>query len=382
MREHNERLVLSLVRRQGPKAKSEIARTTGLSAQTVSVIMRGLEAEGLLQKGDPVRGKVGQPSVPMRLAEDGAYFFGLKIGRRSADLVLTNFLGKVIARVHLTHRHPTPDATIRFARDAMEQLAGQLDPADRGRIAGLGIAIPFQLWDWAKVMGLAPEKMAEWQTRDIRAELQEVVEFPVFLQNDASCACGAELVFGPPETPQDFLYFYIGFFVGGGVVLNSALYTGRTGNAAALGSLPVPDGAGGSRQLIDVASLAELERMLEIRGRDANSLWETPTSWLTGDDVLEEWIAAAARGLAYAVAAASAVIDFEAALIDGWMPAPVRTRLVQETRTALGLVNLAGLTPPALREGSIGPDARALGAASLPLSERFLVSRHVFQSAG
>ena len=43
MREQNERLVLSLVRQHGALAKSDIARITGLSAQTVSVIMRALE---------------------------------------------------------------------------------------------------------------------------------------------------------------------------------------------------------------------------------------------------------------------------------------------------------------------------------------------------
>ena len=82
MRAYNERLVLSIVRRDDGLAKSDIARLTGLSAQTVSVIVRGLEADGLLMRGEPVRGKIGQPSVPMRLVPEGAFFFGLKIGRR------------------------------------------------------------------------------------------------------------------------------------------------------------------------------------------------------------------------------------------------------------------------------------------------------------
>ena len=86
MRAHNERLVLSLIRKHGPMAKAAIARITGLSAQTVSVIMRALEADGLLVKGEPVRGKVGQPSVPMGLRAEGAYFLGLKVGRRSVEL--------------------------------------------------------------------------------------------------------------------------------------------------------------------------------------------------------------------------------------------------------------------------------------------------------
>ena len=65
MRARNERLVLSILRRQGALPKAEIARKTGLSAQTVSVIMRALEQDGLLEKGEKQRGKVGQPSIPM-----------------------------------------------------------------------------------------------------------------------------------------------------------------------------------------------------------------------------------------------------------------------------------------------------------------------------
>lgn len=80
MRARNERLVLSLVRRHQALAKSEIARMTGLSAQTVSVIMRLLEKDGLLLRGEPVRGKVGQPSVPMRLNPDGAFSLGSRSG--------------------------------------------------------------------------------------------------------------------------------------------------------------------------------------------------------------------------------------------------------------------------------------------------------------
>ena len=77
MRDYNERLVLSLVRQHSALAKTDIARMTGLSAQTVSVIMRALEQDGLLLRGAPLRGKIGQPSIPMSLAADGAFFLGL-----------------------------------------------------------------------------------------------------------------------------------------------------------------------------------------------------------------------------------------------------------------------------------------------------------------
>ena len=67
---YNERLALSLIRQYGQLPKAEIARLTGLSAQTVSVIVRQLERDKLVIKGEKQRGKVGQPLVPFRLNPD------------------------------------------------------------------------------------------------------------------------------------------------------------------------------------------------------------------------------------------------------------------------------------------------------------------------
>ena len=118
----------------------------------------------------------------------------------------------------------------------------------RSRIAGIGIGMPFRLWDWVEEIGAPTEVMDAWRTTDVRARIEEVCDFPVYLENDTTAACGAELVFGESEEARDFLYFYIGYFIGGGIVLNGSLYPGRSGNAGALGSMPVPanDGSGWS----------------------------------------------------------------------------------------------------------------------------------------
>ena len=57
MRLYNERLALSLIRRHGRLPKAEIARLTGLSAQTISIIIKQLEADGLLLKEKPKRAR-------------------------------------------------------------------------------------------------------------------------------------------------------------------------------------------------------------------------------------------------------------------------------------------------------------------------------------
>ncbi len=373
MRDQNERLVLSLLRQNGSLAKTEIARMTGLSAQTVSVIMRELEDEGLLLRRPPTRGKVGQPSIPMSLDPEGAYFIGLKIGRRSAELVLIDFLGNVRGMLQDSYRYPAPRSILDFVGSGITRLRAPLSKVQDRRIAGLGIAMPFELWNWADTAGAPREIMDEWRHSDIRADIQGLCDFPVYLQNDATAACGAELVFGNTGHLRDFIYFYIGAFAGGGVVLNGRLYSGPTGNAGAVGSMPVPGPDGRPTQLIDVASLAILERAINAKGREASYLWTSPEAWRDDKQEYEDWFCSAGAALAYAIVAAASLIDFEAAVIDGWMPASARATLVKAVQKSLSTIDVEGLHLPDVREGTVGVHARALGGASLPLSERFLV---------
>ena len=373
MRAQNERLVLTLIRRHGALAKAEIARLTGLSAQTVSVIMRSLEDEGLLLKGEPMRGKVGQPSVPMRLNPEGAYFLGLKVGRRSAEMILTDFLGQIIARRKQIYAYPDFSDVLAFSLDAVDELRLSLPADQRPRIAGLGIAIPFQLWDWARMIGVEPGKMAAWQSRDLLGELSGALDMQVYLQNDATSACSAELVFGTGEQPANFLHVFIGFFIGGGVVLNGTLFTGPTGNAGAIGPMPVVDLGGQQRQLMDLASLVVLERRLTEAGLDSGMLWDSPEGWDMPETLLNEWTAEAANAIARAAHSAMSVIDFEAIKIDGWMPENLRNALVREVRARFDGLDFTGLERPAVETGTVGADARSLGAASQPLLGRFLI---------
>lgn len=375
MRAYNERLVLSLVRQFGQLAKSRITQMTGLSAQTVSVIMRALEADGLLEKGAPVRGRVGQPSVPMNLRREGAFFLGLKVGRRSLELVLTDFLGTPEYQVRENYSHPTPDRVVQMANGAITRLLDGLSDERRSRVVGLGIALPFQLWDWAGHLGVDPTDMDGWRDRDIGNEIGAEWPFPVFVCNDASAACGAELVFGAQDKPRDFLYFYVGFFIGGGLVLDNALYTGQSGNAAAVGSTPVHSLDGRRTQLVDVASLVSLEAALVAHGGDGGMVWDDPLTWKLPAEVLDPWLDQTADGIAQAIFSSACLIDFQCVLIDGWLPADVREDLVRRVRLRLAAQPLPGVETPEVRAGTIGSDARSLGAASLPLSERFLVDR-------
>jgi predicted NBD/HSP70 family sugar kinase len=377
VRAYNERLVLSLVRSHEALSKAEIARASGLSAQTVSVIMRALEKDGLLLKGEPVRGKVGQPSVPMSLNPEGVFAFGLKIGRRSADMILMDFVGGVRARLRRIYAYPMPDEILAFVKESLASLEASMGKLQLSRLAGLGVAAPFELWNWADHVGAPAGEMDAWRGFDLRSEIQAITAYPVYLQNDATSACGAELMFGHGKAYTDYVYYFVGTFIGGGIVLNSSVFTGRTGTAGAIGPLPVRDETGKTRQLIDVASIFVLENLMKERGIDSRPLWYSASGWTDWGEPLDRWISSSAEALAQAIIAAASIVDFPAAIIDGGFPDWVRTRLVAATKTAIQRYDLQGIIVPDIIEGKVGDQARAIGAASLPLFARYLTDQTV-----
>ncbi len=381
MRANNERLILTLLRRDGALAKSDLSRLTGLSAQTISVIVRGLEEEGLLARGEPQRGRIGQPSIPMTLDPDGVFFIGLKIGRRRADLVLMDFAGAVRMENHLTYPYPLPGALMDFLKKGLDAIEDLLDARQRSRIAGIGIAAPFELWKWRDRLGAPKAEMEAWRTFSFTEAIAEISDLPVFIENDASCACSAENVLGRGSEFTSFAYFFVGSFVGGGVVLNDAMFTGRTGNAGAFGTLPVSPDRGRPRQLIDCASIFVLESMLKKAGIDPSPLWLQPDGWDGFEPHLAEWIDATAEGLALAAVSVCAVIDFEAVLIEGGFPERVKTRIVETARQKLAGLDTQGIAMPDIRAAAVGANARVLGAASLPLFARFLINHGLHESA-
>ncbi|HEY0920315.1 ROK family transcriptional regulator [Devosia sp.] len=387
VRLYNERLVLSLIRLHGGLPKADIARLTRLSPQTISIIMNQLTADGLLLKGSPQRGRIGQPSVPYSLNPEGALAFGLKIGRRSADLYLINFTGEVLQLLHETYAYPKPERVLAFARDGIERMLAQLPERLTRRIAGLGIAMPYEMWTWHEEIGAPKAEIDAWRTIDIRADIAGFCPWPVYFANDITAACAAELMFGGGGDHSDYLYVFIGSFIGGGLVLDGHLFPGRTQNAAALGSMPAPGarlgGSAKTPQLMNVASIYVLERKLHARGRNADVLWQSPDDW--GDalgPVLDEWIDEVAESVAFAVVAAIAVIDVETVIIDGAFPIAVRRRIIARTEEAISRVNRQGLSPFRLVEGSIGNAARAMGGASLPLLANFTQDREVLFKEG
>ena len=335
--------------------------------------MRSLEAEKLLRRGRAVKGKVGKPSIPMGLNPGGVYSLGLNIGRRSAELVLVDFTGKPLETLEASYAFPEIEVVFDFLRSGIARIH-KAWPRAASRTVGIGVARPNEIWNWLELVNAPEAAMQKWQDLDLSEEVSRVTGLEAFTQNDATSACVAEHLLGRGAAYSDFAYIFVGAFVGGGLVLNGKVIWGRSGNAAALGPLPVPDRTGGVTQLLNVASLHVLETALSGSGTDPARLRASPHDWSAFEPEVTGWIEQTAEYLGIAAASIASVVEVEAILIDGAMPLEVRERLLEATGLRFETLDLTGVQRPQIEPGLEGRNARSIGAELLPIQSKYFVT--------
>jgi predicted NBD/HSP70 family sugar kinase len=381
VRQYNERVVLQAIRQHGAMAGADLARLTRLTAQTVSLITKRLLDDGLLVKGDPVRGKVGQPSVPLALDADGAYSIGIKVGRRSMDLLLLDFAGAVRQRASLRYAFPDPDTLLPDITQQVKAFRKALPPARRERLQGIGIAAPLSLGGWHQLLDVDPAVADKWNRVDLSERVGRATGLPVHFVKDTAAACVAELVSGIGRNVRSFLYVFVDTFIGGGLVIDSHLRSGLHGNAGAVGSLALRQAAPGEAtppQLLSVASLFNLEAFYREAGLDTGAAVDERALQPPWEPHTRRWLEQAVPAIAVAVHNASCLLDLEGIVIDGSFARPLLAALLQRLDAALEAYSWEGVARPQLRAGTIGSDARALGGALLPLYANFAPDRDLF----
>ena len=343
LRADNERLVLSLIRSHGQLSRAQIAELSGLTAQTASVISRSLVDAGLLNAGAPVRGRIGQPYVPLSLNPKGAMFFGLRVDASKDTLALVDFTGAVVVEEARARRSRKLAAAADFAREAIDGIQAGLAPALRRRVQGIGVSVASAVSKAFKGDGdLA------WQEADeIFGQLAKRLDVAAHISSDAKAACSAELIYGLGGGLSDFAYVFVDDSIGGGLVHESQMRFSRGVSGSNIGKVLVLDKR---RRMVPLWTLAA-------------RLGEGSPDRAALDDL--------AHGIAHAVHSISAVASFDTVIIDGALSPTTRTQLVTSLKKHLSDMDADAPAHLAVREGSIARKSIAFGAACLPLVDRF-----------
>jgi predicted NBD/HSP70 family sugar kinase len=385
IRHYNERVVLEAIRKLGQASKAEIARRANLTPQAVAGIVDALTEAGYIAQIGKRHGQIGQPSVLYAPNPERAFSIGLHVGRRAFDSVLVNFAGETLHRITHEYAYPEPDKIAGLALADVQLLTARLAVHLRDRVVGIGVSIPYFLSGWQNDLGFPDHVVAAWASFNLPQYLIEHTKFEIYFENDASAAATAELVYGQGATERNFIYLYINTLIGGGLVLNGNIETGPHGNTAAFNTFPVSRSQlstvvppkGDFELLQNRASIFVLIRHLKANGVAINRVSELTVLGANAEPFLREWQEDCVGALAQAIIGAVSVVDTDVIIVDSILPPPILQQTVDMLAERLAALAPEGFITPAIRAGSIGVGAAAIGAAILPLYAIFAPNNDV-----
>ena len=367
----NERAVMTLIGLNPGVSNAELARRTGLGPQTTSRIVADLEARELVLRGEVLRGRRGQPATPLFLNPDGAFAIGIEIGWRHYEVLLFSMAGQTLTSIR--RAYAWPDFHTVFAAVAAEvaTIRAGMTALQASRLAGIGLASPSHIERHLDRVGAPAEQAALWHGADLAAEASRAIGAPVAWFNDGNAACWAEFIARPEPRPRALAYFQVGTLVGAGIATDGLLWEGRTGNAANLGAILVPDAQGRPAYLHTIASILALQQRIEAAGGALPPGEPTGWDWAALGAPAEAWLDDAGRALANAILNTRAVMELDLAVVDGVMPRPVVQRLLERVDHHLDAMPCFAADRPAVAMGRMGGAAAATGAAQLLLFHCF-----------
>ena len=284
-RRANLSLVLSLVHHSGALSRSEITRITGLNRSTIATLVGHLGELGLVyETAATTPAQIGRPS-PVVHATSSTAALAVNPEIDAVTIGLVGLGGQVVRKIRYeTEQPPSAREVANITAAIVEGMRTELEASYR--IVGIGVAVPGLTRADDGVVSYAPH--LGWHDEPIAEMIAEATGYPVSATNDASLGAGAELLFGAGRGCQDLIYLNGGASgIGGGVISNGVLRTGRNGYAGELGhTLVNSDGVachcGASGCLETEVSLARLQSLVGLVGADLEvverALHESPES--------------------------------------------------------------------------------------------------------
>ena len=235
-RAHNRAVVLQHLFQSGPESRAELARTTGLTRVTMSALVEDLINEGLVtEMGIEDRpGKVGKRATLVGLSENTWQIAAINLTNDgSLSGAILTLGGRVVSRLDMKSMLPTGTEGI----DVLTEFCRKVTDAAACQILGLGISSPGIIRPDG-VIEQAPNR--GWYDVPLARLLEQRLDLPVHVANDANCAALAEYTFGG-AAGDGMLRIVIGHGVGAGLVMSGALMQGSEDAAGEIGHVTIVD---------------------------------------------------------------------------------------------------------------------------------------------
>ncbi|MFE5121043.1 ROK family transcriptional regulator [Streptomyces sp. NPDC056669] len=402
LRRGNRSTLLRQLYFQGPVSRQELGTLTGLSSGSVSNVVGELLADALVEEAGSVESDGGRPRTLLRVAPGSGHLIGVDVGETHVRVELFDLMLTELAR----WEHPlTPGGLERDPEPVVGHILTGLETVvaksgtEPEAVIGVGVGVPGVVEQGEEVLVHGPT--AGRDAVPLERLLRTGTDLPLFIDNGATAQGQAEMWFGAGRGADNAVIALIGSGVGASIVTAGAPYRGATSSAGEWGHTVVQVGGRACRcgAVGCLEAYVGAQAVLDRYGRAARGdRAAAGGAGGSGADGVEEGGAdgagedqqaafAAIVGAAGTEARAREVLEETAAylgagiadlinlfnperiILGGWAGLLLGGRVLPRIRAATASYALH--RPYAQTEiglAELGPDAVALGAATLPLA--------------
>lgn len=305
---------------------------------------------------------------------------GIDIGGTKVAAGVVDEDGEIRRRL----QRPTPSRSPQAVEDAIVAVVQELGVEHHVEAVGIGAAG----WvDTDQAMVRFSPHLA-WRNEPLKARLNQRIEQPVIVDNDANAAAWAEFRYGAGRNANVMVCLTLGTGIGGALVINGKLFRGRYGMAGEFGHMGVvPQGhwcpcgnrgcweqyASGNSLVRDAKALLrenspQATALMEAVDGDVESLTgpHVTAAAMAGDQLAIELISDVGSWLGRGIANLAAALDPDLFVIGGGVSAAGDLLLGPAQQAFDRTLTGRGFRPPArLVLAEFRNDAGLVGAADL-----------------
>ena len=323
------------------------------------------------------------------------YIVGVDLGGTNIVSLLMNQAGKILARdtrrsLGKEGKERTISQIVASARKTLEE--GESSGVFPESILGVGIGSPGPLNTKEGVIHFAPN-LPHWTDVPLVQILEDELNLPIFLENDANAAALGEWWLGAGKNVDNLVLLTLGTGIGGGIIIEGEVLHGAWDTAAEIGHMIIHEGgltcgcgkqgcleAYASATGVVKRTLAAIEKgektlladLVENRLEDITC--ELVFKTAEKGDSLAKWIVEeTARYLGIGIASIVNIINPEMVILSGGMTAAGDTLFKPVRKYAQENALTAAIKGVEIVPADLGGNAGAIGAAATVLKKKGLL---------
>ena len=359
----SRRIVVEALLHRAPISRADLARVTGLSKQTMTQVIGGLEEAGLVKLAGTRRGAIGRTAATYEIARQAAYSIGADLGGTKLTVAIADLLGRIVAE-------GTEPTDVRGGFEVLRQiqaLAANLAASHRidlGHVESVVVGMPGVVDPKSGGVSLVPN-IKSLSDLNVPGVLGQLFGLDVVVENDVNLAMLGEAWQGNAQGCENAGFLALGTGIGLGLIINGKLARGATGAAGEVAYLPIGHDLASplARDVgafeLEVGAKGILRRYQERSGASVETVRDIFGLSEAGDANAAAVLDDTAQYVALAITALQAIIDLDRIVLGGSIG--VRPELAHRVQVAMPTVFARQV---AVLPSALGSRAGLVGAVS------------------